>query len=180
MGATGSTRPNAQTLGSAGKDKNEKWSPSDSDFWSFQPVRTQAPPVVTAKASARSPVDNFVLAKLQKEGLTAASPAGKLTLLRRATFDLTGLPPNEAEIQEFLADNSPKAFEKVVDRLLASPRYGERWGRHWLDVARYGDSTGKDEDFRYPYAWRYRDYVIHAFNTDLPYDRFVRNRSPEI
>ena len=169
----GAPWPNAQTPGSAGKDKNEKWSPSDSDFWSFQPVRTQAPPVVTAKASARSPIDNFVLAKLQKEGLTAASPAGKLTLLRRATFDLTGLPPNEAEIQEFLADSSPKAFEKVVERLLASPRYGERWGRHWLDVARYGDSTGGDEDFRNPYAWRYRDYVIQAFNTDLPYDQFI-------
>ncbi len=108
----GAPWPNAQTLGSAGKDKNEKWSPSDSDFWSFQPVRTQAPPVVTAKASAKSPIDNFVLAKLQKEGLTAASPAGKLTLLRRATFDLTGLPPNEAEIQEFLADKSPNSLRE--------------------------------------------------------------------
>jgi hypothetical protein len=94
-------------------------------------------------------------------------------LLRRATFDLTGLPPSEREIQEFLADDSPKAFEKVVERLLASPRYGERWGRHWLDVARYGDSTGGDEDFSNPYAWRYRDYVIQAFNRDLPYDQFI-------
>ena len=169
----GAPWPNAQTPSGAGKDKNEKWSPSNSDFWSFQPVKAQSPPAVGAKAWVKSPIDNFILAKLQKEGLTAANPASKLTLLRRATFDLTGLPPSEGEIQEFLADDSPKAFEKVVERLLASPRYGERWGRHWLDVARYGDSTGGDEDFRNPYAWRYRDYVIQAFNTDLPYDRFI-------
>ena len=99
-----------------------------------------------------------------------------MTLLRRATFDLTGLPPTPAEIQAFLADTSPQAFEKVVDRLLASPRYGERWGRHWLDVARYADSTGNDEDHRYPYAWRYRDYVIDPSISDLPYDQFVREQ----
>src|SRR5262249_27736763 len=118
-----------------------------SDFWSFQPVKAQSPPTVVGKSWVRSPIDNFILAKLEKAGLKAASPASKLTLLRRATFDLTGLPPSETEIQEFLADDSPKGFEKVVERLLASPRYGERWGRHWLDVARYGDSTGGDEDF---------------------------------
>lgn len=92
------------------------------------------------------------------------------------TFDLTGLPPAEEEIKSFLADRSPKAYEKAVDRLLASPRYGEQWGRHWLDIARYADSTGNDEDHRYPYAWRYRDYVIEAFNKDLPYDQFVREQ----
>src|SRR6185503_3871178 len=167
----GAPWPNAQTPGSVGKD-SEKWSHSNSDFWSFQPVKAQSPPGVSSKAWVKSPIDNFILAKLQKEGLTVASPASKLTLLRRATFDLTGLPPNEGEIQDFLADDSPKAFEKVVERLLASPRYGERWGRHWLDVARYGDSTGGDEDFRNPYAWRYRDYVIQAFNADLAYDQF--------
>jgi len=144
-----------------------------SDFWSFQPVKAQPPPATVGKSWAKSPIDNFILARLQKEGLKVTSAASKLTLLRRATFDLTGLPPNEVEIQEFLTDTSPKAFEEVVERLLASPRYGERWGRHWMDVARYGDSTGGDEDFRNPYAWRYRDYVIQAFNADLPYDKFI-------
>src|SRR5205814_1238440 len=99
--------------------------------------------------------------------------ASKLTLLRRATYDLTGLPPTPKEIEEFVADNSKEAFAKVVDRLLATPQYGERWGRHWLDVARFADSTGMDEDHMYPNAWRYRDYVIKAFNDDLPYDRFI-------
>jgi hypothetical protein len=105
-----------------------------------------------------------------------AAPADKLTWLRRAAYDLTGLPPTPAEIDSFLADDSGAAYETVVDRLLASPRYGERWGRHWLDVARYADSTGADEDHRHPYAWRYRDYVIHAFNQDKPYDRFVQEQ----
>jgi Protein of unknown function (DUF1553)/Protein of unknown function (DUF1549)/Planctomycete cytochrome C len=167
----GAPWPVAQPLPGAGK--NEKQSQPVSDFWSFQPVKAQPPPPVSRKGWVKSPIDNFILAKLKKEGLAVASPAGKLTLLRRATFDLTGLPPTEREIQEFLADDSAQAFDKVVARLLASPRYGERWGRHWLDVARYGDSTGGDEDYRNPYAWRYRDYVIQAFNADLPFDRFV-------
>jgi hypothetical protein len=170
---SGAPWPNAQTHGGPGSDENEKRSQSISDFWSFQPVKAKSPPAVSRKAWVKTPIDNFILAKLQNEGLTVASPASKLTLLRRATFDLTGLPPTERAIQEFLADDSPQAFDKVVERLLASPRYGERWGRHWLDVARYGDSTGGDEDYRNPYAWRYRDYVIQAFNSDLPYDRFV-------
>src|SRR4051794_5114931 len=143
------------------------------ELWSFQPVKDYAPPKVHDQAWVKSPIDAFILAKLEEKGLGPAAPADKLTLLRRATFDLTGLPPTDSEISDFLADTSPHAFEKVVDRLLASPRYGERWGRHWLDVARYADSTGADEDHRYPYAWRYRDYVIDAFNRDLPYDRFV-------
>src|SRR5262249_9871857 len=98
------------------------------------------------------------------------------TLIRRATLDLTGLTPTESEIHHFLNDVSPNAFATLVERLLASPRYGERWGRHWLDVARYADSTGTDEDYRYPYAWRYRDYVIGAFNRDLPYNHFIREQ----
>ncbi|MEP7336939.1 MAG: DUF1549 and DUF1553 domain-containing protein [Acidobacteriota bacterium] len=121
-------------------------------------------------------MDGFILAELEKKNLSPAPPADKLTLLRRATYDLTGLPPTEQEIKDFLADNSPKAFEKVVERLLDSPRYGEKWGRNWLDVARYADSTGNDEDHRYPHAWRYRDYVIESFNQDLPYDQFVREQ----
>ncbi len=145
-------------------------------FWAFQPVRNPTPPAVKDVNWVKSPIDRFILAKLEERGIRPAPPADKSTLLRRATFDLTGLPPTQKELEAFLADKSADAFAKVVDRLLASPRYGERWGRHWLDVARYADSTGNDEDHRYPYAWRYRDYVIDSFNNDLPYDRFVREQ----
>ena len=148
----------------------------EKNFWAFQPIRKPLPPKVRQEAWLSSPLDRFILAKLERKGLRPAPAADKLTLLRRATFDLTGLPPAEQEIEHFLADDSADAFKRVVDRLLASPRYGERWGRHWLDVARYADSTGNDEDHRYPYAWRYRDYVIEAFNSDLPFDRFVQEQ----
>jgi mono/diheme cytochrome c family protein len=145
-------------------------------FWAYQPVTDAAPPRVSNESWVASPIDRFVLQKLEEKGLKPAPPADKLTLLRRATFDLTGLPPTETEMRDFLADQSPDAFKKVVERLLGSPRYGERWGRHWLDVARYADSTGNDEDHRYPHAWKYRDYVIEAFNKDLPYNQFVREQ----
>jgi cytochrome c553 len=153
-----------------------QFTPEQKSFWAFQPVKDHAVPAVRDASWPRSPIDNFVLTKLEQKGLTPAQPADKLTLIRRATFDLTGLPPTAAEIEAFLQDQSPDAFAKVVDRLLASPRYGERWGRHWLDVARYADSTGADEDIRYPYAFKYRDYVIDAFNRDLPYDQFVKEQ----
>ena len=130
-------------------------------------------PPVQSESWIKSPIDRFILSRMEKEGLRPAAPASRLTLLRRVTFDLTGLPPAPNDIAAFLADTSPDAFSRVVDRLLASPAYGEKWGRHWLDVARYADSTGMDEDHPYPHAWRYRDYVIDAFNRDLPYDRFV-------
>ena len=142
-------------------------------LWSLQPVADPEPPPVTPGNWARTPIDRFILAKLDQEGLEPAPPADKLTLLRRATFDLTGLPPAVEDIERFLNDTSPDAFDKVVGRLLDSPRYGEHWGRHWLDVARYADSTGNDEDHKYPHAWRYRDYVIDVFNRDLPYDQFI-------
>jgi hypothetical protein len=148
-------------------------------FWAYQPVRTikdVAPPRVKHEALAQSPIDRFILRKLEEKNLKPAPAADKMTLLRRATFDLTGLPPTEKEMRDFLDDKSPNAFNKVVERLLASPRYGERWGRHWLDVARYADSTGNDEDHRYPHAWKYRDYVIQSFNDDLPYDQFIREQ----
>jgi mono/diheme cytochrome c family protein len=145
-------------------------------FWAYQPVKEVAPPQVKDEAWAQSPIDRFVLRKLEEKNLKPAPPADKLTLLRRATFDLTGLPPTETEMRDFLADVSPDAFNKVVERLLASPRYGEHWGRHWLDVARYADSTGNDEDHRYPHAWKYRDYAIESFNNDLPYDQFIREQ----
>ncbi len=146
------------------------------NHWAFQPVAKVEPPPVRRSAWVRSPIDAFILAKLESHRLSPAAPAGKLTLLRRVTYDLTGLPPSLAEIEAFTLDSSPEAYEKVVDRLLASPRYGERWGRHWLDVARYAESTGADEDRVYPFAWRYRDYVVEAFNRDLPYDQFVREQ----
>ena len=145
-------------------------------FWSFQPVRKVAPPAVRDTDWVKNPIDAFILAKLEEKKLKPAPPADKVTLLRRATFDLTGLPPTEKEIRDFLADKSEDAFTRVIDRLIDSPRYGERWGRHWMDVARYADSTGADEDHRYPYAWRYRDYVIESFNRDIPYDRFIREQ----
>jgi cytochrome c551/c552 len=153
-----------------------KFSREQKAFWAFQPVRDNPPPTAKNGGWAQSPVDRFILAELESKGLAPAKAADRLTLLRRATFDLTGLPPTVKEIEDFLADGSPDAFAKVVDRLLASPRYGERWGRHWLDVARYADSAGADEDIRYPYAYRYRDYVVDALNQDLPYDEFIKQQ----
>lgn len=148
-------------------------------FWSFQPVRAVSPPAIRDLTRAQSPIDRFILARLEAQGLSPAPVADRRTLLRRATFDLTGLPPTTEEIEEFLADNSPDAFAKVVERLLASPQYGERWGRHWLDVVRYADARDliqlpTESDFRE--AWRYRDWVVSALNRDLPYDQFVRQQ----
>ncbi len=160
----------------AAPKSTREFTEEEKKFWAFQPLGNPAVPKVKNAAWVKSPVDAFILAKLEEKNLTPAPPADKLTLLRRATYDLTGLPPSEKEISDFLADFSPKAFEKVVERLLASPRYGEKWGRNWLDVARYADSTGNDEDHRYPFAWKYRDYVIESFNNDLPYDQFVREQ----
>ena len=145
-------------------------------FWSFQPVQLVTPPPTLNKEWSCSPIDQFVLAKLEQQGLSPSSPADRRTLLRRATFDLTGLPPTPQEVDAFLTDDSPDAFAEVVDRLLASPQYGERWGRHWLDVVRYADARDliqlpAESDFRE--AWRYRDWVVASFNRDLPYDQFV-------
>ncbi|MDB5295430.1 MAG: Planctomycete cytochrome [Phycisphaerales bacterium] len=144
--------------------------------WSFRPVVPTDPPVVRDTAWAKTDADRFVLAKLEEKHLTPAAPADRRTLIRRATFDLTGLPPTPAEVDAFAADPSSDAFTKVVDRLLASPAYGERWGRHWLDLARYADTAGESADYPVPQAYRYRDYVIAAFNADKPYDAFVREQ----
>lgn len=149
----------------------------DSDvFWSFRPVRPVDAPTVRDSGWARSPVDQFILAKLEEHQIVPAPMADRRTLIRRATFDLTGLPPTPAEIETFLADDSPDAFRALIERLLASPQYGERWGRHWLDIVRYADARDliqlpPESDFRE--AWRYRDWVVNAFNRDLPYDQFV-------
>jgi hypothetical protein len=144
------------------------------NFWAFQPI-TREPPVPKVKGRfwISNPIDNFILAKLEEKQLSPAQAADGRTLIRRATFDLTGLPPTPEEIAAFLADKSTDAFAKVVDRLLASPQYGERWGRHWLDVARYADSNGLDENVAHGNAWRYRDYVVGSFNRDKPFDQFL-------
>ena len=143
-------------------------------FWSFQPIRHLPVPPTKPKDSARTPIDAFLLGAMAKQKLGFSPDAEKITLLRRATFDLIGLPPTLAEVEAFLADNSPDAYEKLIDRLLDSPHYGERWGRHWLDVAGYADSDGySDADPPRAYAYKYRDYVIGAFNSDKPFDRFI-------
>ncbi len=163
-------------VSSLGATRKKGFTEGQRRFWSFQPIEAHTPPKVNNNAWVKNPIDNFILARMEAKSTSPAPAASKLTLLRRVTFDLTGLPPTQAEMDAFLQDKSPNAYEKLVDRLLASPRYGERWGRHWLDVIRYADSTGADEDHRYPDAWRYRDYVIEAFNQDLPYDRFVHEQ----
>ena len=143
------------------------------EFWAFQAPELPQVPQVGQANWPRSDVDRFILARLEDEGLTPVQEADKSTWLRRVTFDLTGLPPTIAEIESFLADESETARETVVDRLLDSPQFGERWGRHWLDVVRYAESIGKTRNFPFPFAWRYRDYVIQSFNEDKHYDRFV-------
>jgi hypothetical protein len=144
--------------------------------WPFAPLRQPDVPETRAAAWVINPVDAFILAELEKKGLEPSEAADRATLLRRVTFDLTGLPPTVDEIHAFLRDSSPQAYERVVDRLLSSPRFGERWARHWLDVVRFGDTAGFKSDFLRPDAWRYRDYVVTAFNDDLPYNRFVQQQ----
>jgi hypothetical protein len=143
------------------------------EHWAFKPVRRPLVPAVRDRGWVRTPLDAFILARLEKASLRPAPPADRRTLLRRVYFDLIGLPPSPQEQRAFFDDNSPDAFARVVDDLLARPQYGERWGRHWLDVARYAETNGYERDGAKPSAWRYRDYVIDAFNRDKPYDRFV-------
>ncbi len=157
--------------------KDRQVTDADRQFWAFRAPVRPAVPVVKHTERVRNPIDAFLLAELEKHGLGLAPEAERLTLLRRATLDLTGLPPTPSEMAEFLADQSSDAYERLIDRLLASPRYGERWGRHWLDLAGYADSEGiLDADYVRSAAWRYRDYVIRAFNSDKPYDRFLKEQ----
>lgn len=146
------------------------------EHWAFVAPSVQQPPAVKNGKWIANPIDAFILSRLEKNGLSPAAPADKIALLRRVTYDLTGLPPTPAEVEEFLADDSPGAYEKVVDRLLKSDRYGEQWARHWLDVVRYADTNSFERDGPKPNAWRYRDYVIRSFNADKPYDQFVREQ----
>ena len=142
--------------------------------WAWSPIRHPQPPVVEGSDWAQSPIDSFVLARQAEHGLKPASPADKRTLIRRASYDLIGLPPTQAEVEAFLADDSPRAFAKVVDRLLASKHFGERWGRHWMDLVRYSETLGHEFDYPIHNAWRYRDYIIRALNDDVPYHQLVK------
>jgi len=170
--------PRARSLGPA--EKTEKTAaatrPSGStarESWSLSPITPPPIPQVKRQDWCRDPVDRFILAKLEAEGLEPAPPADRVTLIRRLTYDLTGLPPSPDEVDAFVADRTPGSFERLVDRLLASPHHGEKWGRHWLDLVGYGETNGYERDSAKPFAWRYRDYVIQSLNEDKPYDRFV-------
>jgi len=145
-------------------------------FWAFQKPKSHKVPQPKQAEWIRSDIDRFLLAKLEIAGLRPVKDAPKSTLLRRLYFDLVGLPPSPAQMKAFLADDSTNSYEKVVDELLASRQFGERWGRHWMDVARYAESTGMERNFTYPHAWRYRDYVIKSFNQDKPYDQFIKEQ----
>src|SRR5689334_13823108 len=146
---------------------------ASADWWSLQPPVRPPVPAVKDQGWVRTPVDAFVLAALEARGLRPSPPANRATLIRRVAFDLHGLPPTPEEVEAFVHDPAADAYEKVVDRLLASPHYGERWGRHWLDVAHYGDTHGYDKDKRREHAWPYRDYIIKSLNDDKPYGRFA-------
>ncbi|HEY2154173.1 MAG TPA: PSD1 and planctomycete cytochrome C domain-containing protein [Isosphaeraceae bacterium] len=171
--ATGAPWPIEERKSSTGSAApGRPWKERES-HWSFRPVHRFDPPDVKDTTWAHAPIDRFLLAGLEAKGLKPAPDADRRTWIRRVTFDLIGLPPRPEEVEAFVADGSKDAFEKVVDRLLASPRYGERWARHWLDLVRYAETSGHEFDYEIPDAWRYRDYVIRAFNSDVPYDQFV-------
>ena len=157
----------------SGKDP---FTPAQRKYWAFQPVARVQPPAVQNHSWVVNPIDGFVLSKLEAKGLKPSAPADRVTLIRRVSFDLVGLPPTPEEVDAFVADQSANAYEKIVDRLLASPHYGERWARHWLDLARFAESEGFKSDETRPNAWRYRDYVIQSFNENKPYDRFVKEQ----
>jgi hypothetical protein len=160
----------------ASKHVPPKVTPETMKFWSYQPIHRPALPPVKDPSAIKNPIDNFIFTKLEASGLQHASPASKTALIRRAYYDLTGLAPSPADVDAFLADNSPGAYEQIIDRLLASPQYGEKWGRHWLDVVRFAETNSFERDGLKPNAWKYRDYVIEAFNKDKPYDQFIREQ----
>ena len=160
-------------------DLLKRWIEEGADWkqhWSFEPIRRPEAPQVKDQSWVKSPLDAFILAKLEAKGISPASPSEKREWIRRATFDVTGLPPSWSEVEAFVQDNSDQAYEKVVDRLLASDQYGERWARHWLDVVRYAETNSFERDNPKPHAWRYRDYVIRSFNSDKPYNQFLREQ----
>ena len=158
------------------QDHSPGFTNEDRAWWAIQPLQDVTIPTATAGDWGRNEVDQFILSKLEQQGLTAAPEAGREALIRRVYFDLHGLPPTPEEVQKFVKDQRPDAYERLVDRLLESPRYGERWTRHWLDVVRYADSDGYRADGYRPNAWRYRDYVIRSLNEDKPYKQFVQEQ----
>ena len=170
MGAPDPRKPNVTTVGGKINILEAR------KHWSFQPPKVAKPATVKNSAWPASEIDRYVLAKLEQKNLTAVADADRRTLIRRAYFDLIGLPPTPEDVEAFVNDKDPKAFEKVIDKLLAMPQFGERWGRHWLDVARYGESTSKERNIPYPMAWRYRDYVYDSVAADKPYDQFIREQ----
>ena len=147
-----------------------------SEYWAYRPLKRPEVPSVNSKDWLRNPIDAFILEKLEEQGFKPAAPASKLTIIRRVYYDLTGLPPSPEAVNAFLNDTSHDAYEKLIDKLLKSPRYGEKWGRHWLDLVRYAETNGYERDSDKPYVWRYRDYVINAFNNDKPYDEFIKEQ----
>src|SRR5437660_12106217 len=162
--------------GSTAEAPKDPFTTAQRKYWAFQPVKKVEPPVVQSSGRIANAIDAFVVSKLEPKELSLSPEADRVTLPRRVSFDLIGLPPNPEESDSFLNDKSPNAYEKVVDRLLASPQYGERWARHWLDLARYAESEGFKSDETRPNAWRYRDYVIKSFNENKPYDRFMKEQ----
>ncbi len=165
--------PASEEIVKAPAHKSMKITDVERDYWAYRPVHRPDVPAVRNDAWLASPIDAFILAKLEAKGLSPAPPADRVALIRRACYDLTGLPPTPDDIDSFVGDPRPDTYERLVDRLLASPAYGEKWGRHWLDLVRYAETHGYERDSAKPFAWRYRDYVINAFNTDKPYDRFL-------
>ncbi len=155
----------------------DQWvQPSAQGHWAYQPVHRPAAPAVKQQNWVRSPIDALILARMEAKGVKPSSDADRAALIRRATLDAWGMIPTPEQVKAFVEDKSPDAYEKLVDRLLASPHYGERWGRRWLDLTRYADSEGYNQDETRPNAWHYRDYVIKSFNDDKPYDRFIREQ----
>ena len=172
----GAPWPDCDVAGGVKTANEHKNLATSQSHWAWKPVQKASPPPVRNKIWPTDPIDNFILTKLETADLTPSADADRYTLLRRVHFDLTGLPPKPEDIESFVTDDSELAFEKVVDRLLRSPGFGERWGRHWLDLTSYADSLGQGRRIPAREAWRYRDYVINAFNSDKPYDRFVQEQ----
>jgi len=167
----------AALIGAAPSVADDDLTPrSQVDHWAFAPLNRPAVPTVSQSDWVRGAIDAFILARLERAGLAPGQSADRAALLRRACYDLVGLPPSRAEVESFLADDSPDAFEKVIDQLLDSPHYGEKWGRHWLDLVRYAETNSYERDGVKPHVWRYRDYVVHSLNTDKPYDQFIREQ----
>lgn len=158
------------------KTKGGVVTPESKNFWAYRPIQRPPVPPVKNAAWVKNPVDAFILAKLEEKGIAPSAPADPISLIRRAYYDLTGLPPTPEQVAAFVADPSPAAYERMIDNLLDSPHYGEKWGRHWLDLVRYAETNGYERDSAKPFAWRYRDYVIRSLNADKPYDQFVREQ----